>query len=185
MVLIKGERLYLREIRLSDVDGPYHRWMNDPEVTRFLESRFSKNTKPEMRKFVRQALKNPGILFLAIVLKKGDRHIGNIKLGPINRMHKNADIGILIGEKDCWGKGYATEAIKLLSDHAFRKLKLHKLTAGCYANNTGSAKAFEKAGFELEGRRKGQWRCDGKYVDGLLFGKINPHHDLKEGNHHG
>ncbi len=171
---IEGGRIYLRPITVSDVDGPYYRWMNDPEVTRFLEARFSKNTKPAMREFVASALENPGVLFLAIVLKDGDRHIGNVKLGPINRTHNCGDVGIVIGEKDCWGKGYATEALKLLSDYAFRKLRLHKLNAGCYAANLGSTKAFIAAGFEQEGVRKSQYLSDGKYVDALLFGKVNP-----------
>jgi RimJ/RimL family protein N-acetyltransferase len=171
---IEGARIYLRPISVSDVDGPYYKWMNDPEVTRFLEARFSKNTKPAMKEFVASALKNPDVLFLAIVLKDGDRHIGNVKLGPINRQHTYGDVGIIIGEKDCWGKGYATEALKLLSDYAFKTLGLHKLTAGCYAANVGSAKAFLAAGFEQEGVRKGQYISDGKYVDALIFGKANP-----------
>lgn len=173
MEKIDGGRIFLRPITVSDVDGPYHRWMNDPEVTRFLEARFSKNDKPSMRKFVQDALTNPDILFLAIMLKDGNRHIGNIKLGPINRHHNHGDVGIIIGEKDCWGRGYATEALKLLSGYAFSKLGLHKLTAGCYANNAGSEKAFLAAGFVQEGVRKGQYLCDGKYVDALIFGKVS------------
>jgi RimJ/RimL family protein N-acetyltransferase len=175
MESLEGERIRLRLISVSDVDGPYYRWMNDPEVTRYLESRFSKNTRPAMRKFVRDILKNKNILFLAMVLKDGDRHIGNIKLGPINRAHSYADVGILIGEKDCWGKGYATEALGVLSDYAFNRLNLHKLTAGCYAGNVGSAKAFLAAGFVQEGVRKSQYLCEGRYVDALLFGKVNPY----------
>ncbi|MDD5339660.1 MAG: GNAT family protein [Candidatus ainarchaeum sp.] len=171
---IEGERIFLRPITVSDVDGPYYGWMNDNEVTRFLEARFSKNDKASMKKFVQDALINKDVVFLAIVLKDGDRHIGNIKLGPINRQHGYGEVGILIGEKACWGKGYATEALKLLSDYAFGKLKLHKITAGCYAGNVGSAKAFLAAGFVQEGVRKSQYLCDGKYVDALIFGKVNP-----------
>ena len=125
-----------------------------------------------MKKFVVKCLENNGVLFLAIVYREGNRHIGNIKLGPISWKHKNAEIGIIIGEKDCWGKGYARQAIELLSEYAFSKLKLHKLTAGCYANNIGSVKAFEKAGFVQEGRKISQYLCEGKYVDGVLLGKV-------------
>ncbi len=170
---IEGQRICLRPVAVSDVDGPYCGWMNDPAVTRFLEARFSKNDKASLKKFVQRALENKDIVFLAIVLKDGNRHIGNIKLGPINREHGYGDVGIIIGEKDCWGKGYATEALKLLSDYAFQKLKLHKLTAGCYSSNTASAKAFLAAGFDQEGIRKSHYLCEGKYVDGLLFGKVN------------
>lgn len=172
-IIIEGKRIYLRRLREEDVDGPYAKWMKDPEVTQYLESRFSKNSRASILKFVRGMLASKDVLFLAIILKDGNRHIGNIKLGPINTAHSSAEIGIMIGEKDCWGKGYGSEAITLLKDYAFNELKIHKITAGCYSNNRGSAKAFEKAGFKLEGVRKSQYRHGKGYVDGMLFGALN------------
>jgi RimJ/RimL family protein N-acetyltransferase len=79
----------------------------------------------------------------------------------------------MIGEKNSWGKGYATEAISLLADFAFSKLNLHKLIAGCYEQNQGSLKAFQKAGLEIDGVRRKHWFSNGKYVDVYLLGKIN------------
>ena len=169
---IEGERIYLREVRPSDVNENYYRWMNDPEVTRYLESRFYPNSMGRLREYVTSKMGNRDNVFLAIVLKEGDRHIGNIKLGPINWIHRFADVGILIGEKDCWGKGYGTEAIRLVVDYAFRKLNLHRLTAGVYAINQASVRAFLKAGFTEEGRRKSHTYCDGQYVDGILLGIV-------------
>ena len=175
---IKGERIYLREVRPSDVNENYYRWMNDPEVTRYLESRFYPNSMEGLREYVAGKLGDRDNVFLAIVLKDGDRHIGNIKLGPINWIHRLADVGILIGEKDCWGKGYATEAIRLVVDYAFRELNLHKVTAGCYDANQGSVRAFLKAGFTQEGVRKSQVYCDGQYVDTILMGIIRSGWDV-------
>lgn len=172
-IIIRGKRIYLRKVTESDVDGPYYKWMNDPEILRYLEARFLKNTKDNMRKTVADWSSNPAILFLAIILDKDGRHIGNIKLGPINKRHQFAEMGIIVGEKDLWGKGYGTEAIELLSEYAFKQLKLHKLTAGCYANNGGSIKIFKKAGFRVEGIRKKHCLCEGEYVDTMLFGKVN------------
>lgn len=91
-------------------------------------------------------------LFMAICLKEGKRHIGNIKIGPINWLNRFTDIRLLIGEKDCWGKGYASEAIGLVVDIAFNKLGLHKLWAGAYDANQGSVKSFIKNRFSIEGR---------------------------------
>lgn len=172
-LFIEGERIYLREIRLSDVNANYHRWMNDSEVIRYLESRFSANSMDAIRDFVDKVMKDRDNIFLAIILKDGDRHIGNIKIGPINRIHRFADIGLLLGEKDCWGKGYATEALCLVTNYAFQTLNLHKLTAGCYDRNKGSEKAFKKAGFAVEGIRKKHCYCDGIYVDSIMFGLLN------------
>lgn len=169
---IDGERLYLREVQLADAEGGYHRWMNDAEVTRYLESRFYPHSVESLKEFI-SGNQGPDNLLLAIVEKNGHRHIGNIKLGPINWLHRRGDIGILIGEKDCWGKGYATEAVQLLTDYAFDSLNLHKVTAGCYDLNEGSARAFEKAGFVREATRPGHYYHDGVYVNEILLGRID------------
>lgn len=167
---ITGERIYLREVRLSDVNEDYHRWMNDPDVTQYLESRFYPNSLEGLREYVASKLGDRDNVFLAIVLKDGDRHIGNIKLGPINWIHRFADVGIMLGDKSSWGKGYASEAISLVVDYAFRKLSLHKVTAGCYCSNQRSLRAFEKAGFQVEGTLKEHYQQDGKYIDAVLLG---------------
>lgn len=158
----------------SDADGPYQRWMNDPEITMHLESRFTFHGVEDIRAFIRATISDPQNLFLAICQKSDGRHIGNIKLGPISPAHRVGDIGLIIGEKDCWGKGYATEAITLLSAHAFESLNLHKLTAGCYSTNLGSARAFEKAGFHVEGRRVSHYWQHERYVDCILLARHNP-----------
>ncbi len=177
--VLEGERIYLREVRLSDVNANYHRWMNDSDVIRYLECRFSPNSIYAIKDFVEKIIKDRDNIFLAIMLKDGDRHIGNIKIGPINRIHRFADVGLLIGEKDCWGKGYATEALRLVANYAFKTLKLHRLTAGCYDRNKGSEKAFKKAGFAVEGIRKKHCYCDGKYVDTIMLGLLNDETDAE------
>lgn len=169
-----GKRIYLREVRPSDVNERYYRWMNDPEVTYFLESKFYPNSLEGLREYVTSKLGDHDNVFLAIVLKEGDRHIGNIKLGPINWIHRFGDVGLIIGEKDCWGQGYATEAISLIARYAFDVLNLHKLTAGCHATNFGSLKAFQKAGFVVEGVRQQHLYCNGVYVDVVLLGLLSP-----------
>lgn len=170
---LEGERIYLRGVTLDDVNEQYQRWMNDVSVNQYLESRFYPHTIETIKNYVCNMQGNDGTAFFAIVLKDGNQHIGNIKLGPINTIHHFADIGILIGEKNCWGKGYATEAIRLIVKYAFDVLNLHKVTAGCYASNKGSLKAFTKAGFSREGVRRNHCYSDGKYVDDIILGLIN------------
>ena len=160
-------------MRPSDVNNAYYQWMNDPEVTQYLESRFATNSMDSLQEYVKNFQGDKDNIFLAIVIKENHQHIGNIKLGPIIWFHRLADIGVMLGEKDSWGKGYASEAISLLAGHAFRTLNLHKLTAGCYEPNQGSLKAFQKAGFEIEGILKKHSFFRGEYVDAILLGKIN------------
>ncbi|MCB9233665.1 MAG: GNAT family N-acetyltransferase [Bacteroidia bacterium] len=170
---LAGERLYLRELRPEDAAGNYLAWMNDPEITQFLESRFRSYTEQDLLDYIEVTSQDPNSYPMAICQSVDGRHVGNIKLGPVNTIHRHGDIGIIIGERDCWGKGYATEAIRLLVDFAFEELGLHKVTAGCYSDNPGSAKAFLKAGFVEEGVKKEQYLSNGVYVDGILLGMVN------------
>lgn len=168
--IIEGKDIYLRELQKKDVDSHYLGWMNDNDVTRYLESRFEIWSIKKLKDYIGEVEENPDYVFLAVVLRDGNKHIGNIKIGPINRFHMFADVGIIIGEKTFWGKGFAAETIKLVVDYAFNTLNLHKLTAGAYADNVGSIKAFKKAGFSVEGIRKKHYHYNGDYVDAVLLG---------------
>ena len=169
---LHGERIYLREVIESDVDGNYLRWMNDIEVTQYLECRFFPATPEDLRIYVRTIRANRNSLFLAMIVKETGEHVGNIKLGPIDWHHASGDIGLIIGEKAYWGKGIAKEAIKLVVNHAFHTLQLHKVTASCYATNVASIRAFERLGFAREGIRKSQFLSNGHYVDQVMLGLV-------------
>ncbi|QLA14910.1 GNAT family N-acetyltransferase [Desulfolutivibrio sulfoxidireducens] len=168
--IIKSERLYLREVRVTDVNERYYSWMNDPDISAYLESRFSVHSMESLVQYVKKVDADPGSLFFAICKLDDSEHIGNIKLGPINWQHRRAAIGIIIGEKKCWGKGFGSEAIKMMTTYAFEKLSLSKLTAGCYAANEGSARAFEKSGWIREGYLHGNVIFEGKPHDCILLG---------------
>lgn len=173
-VPINTERLILRTLGTDDVGQHYLDWMSDPEILRYLEVRFSvPQTIYELEKFVTHVNASDNELLLGIFLRDSQRHIGNIKLGPICKNHNRADLGFIIGERTAWGKGYATEAIAAVSRFALTELKLAKVTAGCYASNQGSARALAKAGFGQEGRLSSHWSVDGKREDGLLFGMFD------------
>jgi len=169
---IEGERVYLREVRVSDVNDAYYGWINDGEVNRYLESRFFPQSKEQLVQFVERYRNDENHTFFAIILKDEHRHIGNVKLGPINWIHRLSDIGIIIGEKDCWGKHYASEALHLIVKYAFNKLNLHKITAGCVSSNVSAIKAFQRSGFEVEGIRKQHAFVDGRYENVTLLGII-------------
>ncbi len=169
---ITGTHLYLRGLQATDAAGPYLNWLNDPEVGRYLETRYQPWSQARLERYLAQLDGSQHDFLFGICLRAGDRHIGNIKLGPVNWIHRFADIGLLIGEKDQWGKGYASEAIGLICDFAFGTLNLHKLKAGCYADNQGSARAFLRNGFVEEGRLRQQWLIDNQYQDSLLLGLL-------------
>jgi RimJ/RimL family protein N-acetyltransferase len=123
-----------------------------------------------MENYYRAVVLNPANVALAIIEKATDRHVGNIKIGPINWVHRCAEFGILIGEKDCWGKRYGCEASSLMLDYAFRRLNLHKITLGVHAEHVGAIQAYKRVGFCEEGRLHEAVFLEGKYADKILMG---------------
>jgi len=172
-----GPRLTLRTLAPADAGGPYLGWMSDPSVLRYLEARLHRHDRASLAAFIEASNADASTLLLGITLTAGGRHIGNIKLGPIDAHHRRGDVGILIGDTAEWGRGYAAEAISTLAAYAFSALGLRKLTAGFYASNTASIRAFDKAAFRVEARLAGHWQRDGTWedgVDGVLMARLNP-----------
>ena len=168
---IETADLMLRSLETAHASGPYAAWMRDPDITRFLEVRFDPPDAPRLEAFIATMNASADNLLLGLFPRaEPQRHIGNIKLGPIDGRHKAAAIGIAIGAKDCWGRGYATQAIAALSEYAFAVLGLERLDAGLYAGNESSQRAFKRAGFVEEGRRRGGRLMDGVRIDEVLMG---------------
>lgn len=150
--LLESQRLVLRVVETTDANLKYLGWLNDPAVNEFLETRFEVQSIEKILSFIDWALESSQEILLAMVLKDKKIHIGNIKIGSINFNHYSAELSYFIGERNLWGKGYATEAICACVKFAFETLQLQKLQAGCYESNLGSQRALEKSGFVLEGR---------------------------------
>lgn len=166
-ILIKGNQIQLKILRIDDVSQAYVEWLNDPEINQFLET--SEQTLESVRSFVDAQYKSKESYLFGIFDK--ETHIGNIKIGPINK-HNTASIGLLIGDKSYWGKGIASEAIGLCARFAFTELNLDKVHAGCYENNMGSYKAFTKNGFVEEGRLRKQIDFNGERIDSYVLGLL-------------
>ncbi|WP_114394047.1 GNAT family N-acetyltransferase [Oleisolibacter albus] len=167
-------RLLLRTLTAADVGPRYLGWLRDAEVTRFLEVRHGDRSAAATLAFVEEANASPDTLLLGMVLREGGLHVGNIKLGPIDPYHRRADLGLMLGERACWGQGLAAEAIAALTGYAFEMLGLNKVTASCYGNNEGSRRAFLKAGFHEAARRPRHWLCEGDWQDDILLEILTP-----------
>lgn len=171
---IIGDRIYLKILSVEDVSNNYVDWMKDEEIIQFLESRWKVYTFEDLRAYVKEMNDSSKDFLFGIYLKEGDEHIGNIKIGAINQMHRFGDVGLLIGNKKIWGKGYGAAAIKLATEFAFKELNLNKLKAGIYANNMGSYKAFIKAGYREVGRYRKHRFFKGEFVDEIIVERCNP-----------
>lgn len=168
----------LRHLQPAEVSGRYVAWLNDVEVTRYLDVGRSASTLESVRTYVASIEASGNDLLWAIVERSGGMHIGNVTLNRIDRVHRRADTGLLIGEKAFWGKGCATEAWRLAVGHAFRGLALHKVVAGACSANVGSIRALERVGFKVEGVLRDEFLLDGRYLDvlrlGVLEGELVP-----------
>lgn len=164
------ERLLLRMMTAADATDSYLGWMQDPEVNRFLESRFNvpKHTQ-DLINFIELTNASLDSLLLGIFLRKDHRHIGNIKMGPLVKRHARSEIGYLIGERSAWGKGYATEAIIEICRYGFEVLGLEKISAGVYEYNVGSSRALLKAGFLHEATIKSDIIFEGRRINSKLY----------------
>jgi len=154
----------------DEIPEQYLEWMNDVEVTRFLESKFVSQNEDTIRRYVDNMIENLDIWFWGIK-DKADVLVGNIKLGPVNRIHRFSEIGLVIG-KPWWGKGYGTEALKLASDFGFETLGLHKIFGGILDGNTASMKAFAKAGFYLEAELVNQYWDGKEYIVDSIYSRF-------------
>ena len=146
---IETPRCSVRVLNHLDVSDSYVKWLNDPETSEFLESRFTPQTRHDVARFVDFHLKSPNSILFGIFYGDEEKHIGNIKVHTEPR-HLTGEIGFLIGDKECRGIGLATEVIMSVSTWAFDFLGLAKLSAGCYSKNLGSIKTLVKSGFSKE-----------------------------------
>ena len=170
--ILVGEKVLLRSISLADCTECYLSWLQDPEVNKYLETRWHHQSLKTIRTFVSEMIESEDSYLFAIVEKGTNCHVGNLKIGPIDPYHNNADISYFIGEKKRWGMGYATEAIKMGTEFGFTQLKLHRLQAGVYASNIGSKKALEKIGYRYEGSFQEALRGNHGWEDHLKFGLL-------------
>ncbi len=168
---LRTPRLMLRNLSAQDASQTYLSWLRDPDVNKHLEVRFANRMDlSDVVSFIESANASLDTILLGIFLKEGGTHIGNVKLGPIVVPHARSEIGFLIGDKGCWGNGYASEAIRSISYYGLEELGLEKITAGCYETNIGSTKALLKAGFSYEARISNHVVSDGVRVASLIYG---------------
>lgn len=169
--MLYGERIRLRGVEKEDIDL-FVRWLNDPEVTAGI-SLYRPLSSLEEERWFNQMLERPvdeRPLTIEIQQEGGSwLPIGNLGLFDISWRQRSAELGIMIGEKAYWDKGYGSEALGLLLRHAFDTLNLNRVYLRVFANNPRAIRAYEKLGFVLEGRmREAEYR-QGEYLDVLFM----------------
>lgn len=176
---LRGDRVYLRPLERADLNEKYLAWLNDAEVTRYLETGAFPTTMQDLEKFYAGVTGSRADVMLAIVDRKSDRHIGNAKLGPINWVHRRALFGIMIGEKDFWGKGIGEEVTRLTVDYGFRRLNLNRIGLAVFAEHESAIRCYQAVGFKIEGKFREEMYSEGVYKDRLWMGLLRSEYRAK------
>jgi diamine N-acetyltransferase len=160
-----GEKVRLRPIERDDLPR-FVEWFTDPEVRRHLLVYLPFSLAQEERWFedLQGRLERQEMLVLAIETTEGV-HIGNLGLHAIDWKNRNAELGILIGEKAYWNQGYGTDAIRTLLGLAFREMNLHRIFLRVDADNARGIRCYEKVGFQQDGTLRDAVFKEGRYLD--------------------
>lgn len=168
IINLLGEKVALGPYR-RDLLGLYQQWINDFEVIRGLGVGLRPMTWEAEEAWYEGASKSEHSVGFTIYERAGLRPIGTTALGSINYFNRTAEFGILIGEKDCWNKGYGTETARLMLDYGFNGLGLHSIMLRVHSYNERAMRAYMRAGFRLIGRQREAHRFGGKAYDVILM----------------
>lgn len=169
-LIVTGTRIGLGPLE-RDLLPLYQRWMNDLQIQSTLGVTGPFSFEREQNWYERNATAANAAHFTIYELS-GGRPVGTTSLMEINHRHRCADFGIMIGERDCWNRGYGTEAARLMLDYGFTILNLHNISLTVFSNNPRGLRAYEKAGFKQIGRRREAYWMAGEAFDVIYMDAI-------------
>lgn len=164
---LMGRRVYLRPFGRDDLPH-IQKWSNDAELRKLI-GEVASMSRVETEKWYKDLLADKDRLWFVIVLKRGDRVIGEAGLLRMFRPWRSTDMTIIIWEKNAWGKGYGTEVGHLLLDYTFRRLGFHRVSIGVVGFNKRALKFWKSLGFKKEGVERDAHYYDDKYSNGIMM----------------
>jgi RimJ/RimL family protein N-acetyltransferase len=169
--LLKGKLVNLAAVDPEEFSKVFASWNHDSELKRLLDSDPARQHSPKAAKeWAEKHLKEQGdhTYWFTIRAAEDDRLLGDIDLEVVSWAARDAFVGLGIGPRDFWGRGYGTEAMQLVLAYAFLELNLRRVTLDVFDYNPRAIRSYEKAGFRHEGRLRGALAREGKRRD-LLF----------------
>ena len=177
--MIEGERVRLRKVERDDLPLLY-RWLNDTDLMAW--ARFSPDHMVSLEALGKEYEKELAgeerdrTTFMVEERATG-KPIGWCVARTWDRKHVNTNVGVGLGEKEHWGKGYGTEAMRLLLTILFDHEGWHRAELWTLAENARAIRSFEKCGFRKEGHEKESAYYGGKYHDIVLMGLLKSEWD--------
>ncbi|WP_114744798.1 GNAT family N-acetyltransferase [Falsibacillus pallidus] len=161
-------KVYLRELSLDDTDDRYQ-WCLDREVTKHLNmpDRYPPFSREETHTWIEMCINKTNGYEQKAILAEDGKHIGWIDLKNIDRLNKHAELGIAIGDKNYWGRGYGLSAMHEMLHWGFKYLDLNKIWLRVEVDNDKAIKSYKKMGYVDEGVLRQDRFRNGEYVDRL------------------
>ncbi len=170
--LFTGRLVRLGALELEEFAQANSRWERDSEFHRLSDAVPAQAfSVPQFRRFVEHELERvPQPAFFQIHTLEDGRLIGLVGLGRIYWSHGDCWVGIAIGDRADWGKGYGTDAMRVMLRYAFIELNLHRVSLGVFAYNPRAIRSYEKLGFRREGCGRQEIHRDGQWWDAVYMG---------------
>ncbi|MGE5677006.1 MAG: GNAT family N-acetyltransferase [Pseudomonadota bacterium] len=166
---LSGIKVNLRPGVDSDY-GLLYKWYNDKELNRLAGW---SNSKATMDKLRYNMSKSFGYDPMNLMIESKDgTPIGTIQLYDFDEQDKNCKLGIRIGDRDYWSKGYGEDAVKTLLEYAFMKIDIYRVMLKVYEYNERAVRCYLKCGFQAEGRTRQSAYIDGRYYDEIIMGAL-------------
>lgn len=176
------ERLRIQPFGEQHLTERYLGWLADPEVVRWSEQRYRTHTLASCRAYHASFRGTPNMFFAIVAKDPVLGHVGNLNV-YVDERHGTADIGILLGERAAWGKGYGREAWEAVMRALLGEARIRKVSGGCIADNVAMVKIMRACGMIEDGRRTREYVYDGREVDVVTFAAFaRPENQAIEGS---
>ena len=167
--LLEGKKVFLRIS--EDSDMPYLlKWYNDYELNKLAGWSSSKVYASKLRYNMSRSFGSDPMNLM--IDDSNGKPIGTIQLYDFSQQDKSCKLGIRIGDKDYWSKGYGGDAVNAIVEYAFSCLDINRVDLRVYEYNERAARCYEKCGFKYEGRTRKSAYIDGSYYDEILMGLL-------------
>jgi len=169
--LIEGRLVTLRHHLPTDLASVI-RWYADPEIARLTRYQTRPMSRAEAERFFHSRLLAPDALAYAIVERATNQLVGFTTFSSLDPDNGSVLYHITIGERDAWDRSLGTQTTELMLGHAFERLELHRVGLTVFAFNERALRAYQKAGFRIEGRLREAVLRDGRYWDEIQMGVL-------------
>ncbi|MDO9557735.1 MAG: GNAT family protein [Coriobacteriia bacterium] len=178
--MLIGDTIYLTPIDVENAETA-RTWVNDPEINRWMLSGHVPVSREQERAWYGHVDASDADHVFEIHTRDGDRYIGNCGLHKVNMLHRNGELGILVGELDAQGKGYGSDAIVTVLRYAFHALGLHTVQISYIDGNDRSAHLYSKLGFTVTGRYREHLYLRGEFCDLVLMDMTRSEYEARYG----